>query len=495
MAWDALQGRFQKQRTEEDKGLAQEARSVGGSGGSSGYAPQANPTGGFGGNAGSTTSGGPVSAGFVNYADLYSANEGKAKQMAADVYKGAESKAQGAKDSLQAARNQFAGKAQAGAGSYAPIGGAHGTRIENKTTAPAADVPQPDVVTPSKPKWRKTYRGGFTPGEGAYDETIKTADMGGAQAPITLGGSLSDAVAAGEAAAEARKQPGMTNAGASRYGELFGPTTGVLRAPDASGRADYHHSVSELEAKSGAGQDYTGPDSLKDSLGDAGYAALIKQYADAQNAIGGLQSSGGIAEALGYAGDQTGNAALDAGLTQTAGQSNFKRLADRYSGLGKEVAAAQDDSIRAASGARAQSDAAAGAWEQMLKDYEAQANVDPNAPIIIGAAQSEGETGANIGIRADSQGSGTMSDQFGSIFGTLDEDKGVSQVMSSGYSQQEVMDIWDSLSADEKKALTTKSTDIQSGAEGMFGQETWTGLLESIKAKLAAARAKKQGGA
>lgn len=458
MAWDALQGRFQKQRTEEDKGLAQEARSVGGSGGMSGYAPQANPTGGFGGNAGSTTSGGPVSAGFVNYADLYSANEGKAKQMAADVYKGAESKAQVAKDSLQAAQTQFQNKAQQGT-AKGTIGGPHGTRIDNYNPAP----PPPKAPTQGVSQY----------GEGAGATGAVGGGNGGNQGTLTQ--SLEADPDYWTPRVQQSAAPGATNAGASRYASLFGPAA-AIQAPDAAGRADYHHSVDLLGAKSGAGQDYTGPDSLKDSMGDDAYGQLAKDFQGAQDSIAGLQNSGGIAEALGYAGDQTGNAALDAGLTQTAGQSNFKRLADRYSGLGKELATAQSDSLATVGRADAASDVAADTWDKLLADYDAeQAANAPKPP-------ERKEKPAGQGFQPyDGDGNPTYANQL------LEE---------SGFSLSELNDISSELTPEERAYLYGTYDSFSGTIFGaMTGQNDTNAMhKQNILAKLAAARAKKNGG-
>lgn len=360
MAWDALAGQFKKkQRDGEDNALGGEALSQGvqSGGGFSGGTPVADPSGGFGGTGGA--SGDTGSSRFVNYGTLYGLNEDKAKSMAAGVQHKAEGKAEDAKDSLAAAQNQFNNAAQQGTGK-----GPGGYRIDSDASRAGTE---------------NTFKAGD--GWNNYNWDPDTAQRReGSDGQSTRG--MGDPTAT---------QTGAANA--SRYSALLGEPAeygGTMRGSAQAARDNAHLSASIMDAKSGAGQAYTGPASLKDQMGEEAWAKQQEEFRKAQDSINSTSTAEGIGAALGYTGgiEGSGNAALDTGLTQTAGQANFKKMRERYGGLGKLQNEAQGNSIAAASAGAADSEVAADQWAKMLADYEAEhANdKDPSAPIIIGNA-------------------------------------------------------------------------------------------------------------
>jgi hypothetical protein len=389
MAWDALAGQFKKKEDKDSADVRGERASFGSIGGAgTGSAPQAQPLGGFGGTAGS--GGDTGSSRFVNYGTLYGLNEEKAKGMANNVYRGAEKKAEDAKGSLANAQTQFQDKANAGAGGSRPIGGAHGTRIE---TGVAPDAEPEDSKPVAGGKKSANITAAPDPWAGPLHSEPWTGPANRLDSVGTGGSFVTDNSAQLSDDEKAARGRGTAagNVLGGRYASLYGqPTTldeqrflageepggylGAARAPDESGRADYHHSVRPGEAKTGSEQDYTGPDSLKDSMGEEGYGSLAEELRKADEAVKGTADAGGIAEALGYTGGVQGSgmAAMDAGLAQTAGQSNFAKLRERYGGLGKLLPTAQSDSLATVGRAEAASDSAAADWDKMLAEYEAQ---------------------------------------------------------------------------------------------------------------------------
>ena len=483
MAWDALQGRFQqKQRTAEDNNMGAEARNVGvssGAGASGGYSPQTLPNAGYGGSSGDSA--GPVSARFVNYGNLYSLNESKAKEMAAGVGKKAEGKAEGAKNSLDAARNQFGNAYNAGLGK-GPVGGPHGTRIDNY-----------NPTTPTtKPAFTQAYKssGGTTRGAGPGSVmgsnvfTSNTTTRFDANGNVIIddneapAGQLSQTLE-GEGT---RGLPdpgnysgagGTMTGGASRYSQLYGPvsTMGSVagkpsEVPDKDALKDYHASVDLLGAKSGAGQQYTGPGSLKESMGDAAYGTLGEDLRKAQEGVDALGDAGGIADALGY-GDSlaTGNSALDTGLTQTAGQAQFKRLKDRYAGLGNLLPAAQADSMKTAEAGGIISAQAAKDWQQMVDDYEAQ--------------QNQPETGP------DGQPKPKRAGRYAHAY--AEGTNGSALLSESGFTAAELEDTWGDLTQEERQYLIRGNNVFENlTGYGFSGDEAT--LKQNILMKLAKRR-------
>ena len=391
MAWDGLGSIFKqkdKQGSNEARDTVAPQAAAGGYGGGN-SAPVTQPYAGFGGNAGSAA--GPVSSKFVNFGTLYGLNEDKAKGMAKGVYDSAAAAADKAKGQLQGARETFNQNLQQGT-AKGVVGGPHGTRIDNY------NPPQPY----KKPEYHQSRKGeevatsGAGPGSflrganydangNAIDETQPTTGR--------LTQTLESSVEPGPAINPAQYSGagGTLTGGASRYSSLYGPVSSLgsvggvaAETPDKEALKDYHATVDLLGAKSGAGQGYTGPGSLKESMGEQAYADLQKALGNAETGAQNLTTEGGIQNALGYEpGVSTGNSAMDTGLTETAGRAQFKRLADQTKGLGTLLPQAQADSERAAAGAGIQSADAAKQWQDLLTQYEAdqKANADAeNAP-------------------------------------------------------------------------------------------------------------------
>jgi hypothetical protein len=231
------------------------------------------------------------------------------------------------------------GKAQQGTGK-GPVGGAHGTRIDNYNPTPATNTAKP--FTQAR-KGTELLTSGAGPGGGAIVPGRRQYDANGnaIDEDQPTAGSLTqtmegNATRTGLDPANYSGAGGTTTGGASRYAGLYGPasTMGSVAGkpaenPDKAALRDYHASTDLLGAKSGAGQQYTGPGSLKESMGDEAYGQLQDELRKGQEATGNLQNAGGIGAALGYGPDDApGLSALDTGLTQVAGQENFKRLGD-----------------------------------------------------------------------------------------------------------------------------------------------------------------------
>lgn len=382
MAWDALASQFQRKEKRDEEATA-EMRGGGPVTGGGGPAVTSAQNTAFQGSGGSA--GGPVSSRFVNFGTLLEANKDKASKMAGDIYRGAESKAEGAKGSLGAAMSQFAGKAQQGTGKSGTIYGQHGT--EYATPAPVA--PPPTDKRSRVQKYRESVplenRGTHYsatpvgPGTGIVDQgqptkLLQTQGTGGSVYIDTSQQEAEDGVQQRQSF-DYRKLAGQAAVDAGRYSSILGEG-GMYGNPldmDSATKGDavnFNHFVNEMDMKSGAGQQYTGPASLKDDMGEEAYGKLQDELRKGEEATQLLTNAGGIGQALGYGPDSNvGMSALDTGLTQVAGQSNFKKLADRYKGLGKTLGAAQTDSVRTAAAGATQSAAAAAEWQRLLDGY------------------------------------------------------------------------------------------------------------------------------
>jgi len=476
MAWDALQGRFEKKKTpgEEDKSLWGERSSLGGSTVGGTASPQAQPLGGFGGTAGSA---GSNTANFVNYSTLYGLNEEKAKSMANNVYRGAEKKADDAKGKLADAESQFNQASQFGT-SKGTIGGKHGTRIRG---------PEAQTEDGTSVKYQGTGKWVDKPGVhgGLYtSSTSRDINRAGQEYVPDNSGWTKDGMTGESTRGLQRTGAGATNAGRYRYASLYGEPVDVGLAwnPDkADSAGDYHHSVSYGEANTGKGGEYTGPDSLKGQMGDEAYNALSEEFRKANESLGNTADAGGLAAELGYTGgiEGNGNAALDAGLTQTAGQSNFKKLRERYAGLGKLLPDAQTNSIATAGRGEADSQRAAAEWDSLMSEFDAQQGKAKPGAVVLNAAQSEGSGGA----------------QLGPLGGTSSTANSLSKY---GFSMQ---DYNDALFTDEEKVLLAREDagildDLASGVTEIAGiSDEDFRVWQAILMKLRAAKAKRQGGA
>ena len=479
MAWDGLGSIFKqkdKQGSNEARDTVAPQAAAGGYGGGN-SAPVTQPYAGFGGNAGSAA--GPVSAKFVNFGTLYGLNEDKAKGMAKGVYDSAAAAADKAKGQLQGARETFNQNLQQGT-AKGVVSGPHGTRIDNyNPTAPATAKPftqarKGEAVATSGAGPGSFLRGAQYDANGnAIDETQPTTGS----LTQTLEGTGTRGLSPTENYSGAG---GTLTGGASRYSNIYGPVSSMgsiagaaAETPDKEALKDYHASVDLLGAKSGAGQGYTGPGSLKESMGEQAYADLQKALGNAETGAQNLTTEGGVQNALGYEpGVSTGNSAMDTGLTETAGREQFKRLADQTKGLGTLLPQAQADSERAAAGAGIQSADAAKQWQDLLDEYEAQQTAE-NAP-------KPGEPG---GPPKKSSGS--------HIHGLYTNDTNAAALtQESGFTASEVEDAWGDFTQEEREYLARGHNVFENlTGYGFSGDEAT--LKASILMKLANRRAGK----
>lgn len=363
MAWDALAGMYKQKDEDKDATGALKQNYAPGSGQASAGSLATNPGDrasfyGQGGDAGA-----PVSAGFVNYGTMYDLNKDAAAKQADSVQSKAAGAAADASGSLAGARNTFNQQATTGSG-VGVAGGAHPTRI--------------GAYAETGPGARRNTGSASGPSGGGGGESLRDAKKA-TDSPSTISPTSSisiDPTSGLEKGIETDEQARQTAAAAaaqnrgaqSPYASLLGGTgTGTLLEGGVGDPRQNENVISELDAKSGAGQQYTGPDSLKGSMGDDAYASLAEQLRKAEAGTQQLTNAGGIATALGYGpADATGNSALDAGLTQTAGQGQFRQTADRYKGLAALLPQAQADSERAAAGGKIQAGANAKGFQDLL---------------------------------------------------------------------------------------------------------------------------------
>lgn len=408
MAWNALTGQFRKREDadkEEEKGLFG-SRPQGGASFSGGVAPQVQALGGFGGTGG--TQGAPSSARHVNYGTLFAANEEKAKQMAQTAYRGAEKKADDARRQVSDAQSSFQQKVDAGRGAWSPIQGKHGTEIIGPGAQP---------TTPAAPRPYGTSAEGGSGVHVSAQEVGPDVNRAPAKRLQSVGTGRTVVIDNSPGAEERqrfdnRKAIGQAAVDAGRYRGLFGDMAygqPMSLTPDEKQDAlDYNHAVTYGQANTGKAQDYTGPESLKESMGDEAYAKAAADLKAADDAVKGLSTTEGIAQQLGYEGvEGDGSAALDAGLSQTAGQSSFKDLQRRYSNLGKTLSTAQSDSLADVGRADAASDAAAAGWDEMLDEFEKkqapeeQPDKPPSPAEMISWADFVGAGDATTGVVSD----------------------------------------------------------------------------------------------
>jgi hypothetical protein len=381
MAWDALSNIFKNKQDEDGTKSVQSTYTPnsGTSTVSAMKAPGADASG-WQGSGGSV--GGPVSSKFVNFGTMYDLNKDKAGQQAKGLYAGAQGKAEAAKTQLGNAQAGFNQQATTGMGigtatgqhptrigtytetgpgstrstgaQSSASGGAGGAPLANKGSANAHLIPNwgpPTMVDADPQSINPVGGGGISITGSSLDQGVQATEKANADA-------------AAQAAADAAKNRN----GNWRYQQLFG--NGTQLEGGVGDPRQNENVVSELDAKSGAGQQYTGPDSLKGMMGDEAYGALADSLRKGEDATQALTTEGGIAQALGYGpGMSQGNSALDTGLTETAGRANFKQLADRYKGLSGQLAAAQADSERAAAGGKIQAGANAKSWQDLLDEY------------------------------------------------------------------------------------------------------------------------------
>jgi hypothetical protein len=481
MAWDALSNIF-KNKQDEDGTKSLRTSYAPGTGQASAGSVATNPGdySSFQGTGGSQ-GGGPVSARFVNFGTMYDLNKDKAAKQADAVQSKAAGAAADAQASLQGAHGKFNQQAGWGTG-RGTAGGQHPTKIGTYAeTGPGsswtAGTAQPigKTNTASPTTWTNTNTGNQT------DRTAQGSDpeKGGLGRSINPSGGISitdssldqgikaDEQSSASAAAQAAADAAKNRNGNWRYQQLFGNGTQLLGG--VGDPRQNENVVSELDAKSGAGQQYTGPDSLQGMLGDEAYGALGEDLRKAEAGTQALTNEGGIAQALGYGpGMSQGNSALDTGLTETAGRQQFKALADKYKGLSSLLPAAQSDSLRAAEGARIQSDAAAKQWQDLLDEHEAAAK-----------AATDAETQQKQGEHRKSLHDDSFYDPSTNA-GALTKE--------TGYTAQEVEDAWPELSEEERAYLGRGHNFFENlTGYGFTGDEA--SIRENIIAKLAKRRA------
>ncbi len=348
MAWDALGSIFKKKDQEGTDTLKQNYAPGTGQASAGSVATNPGDYSSFQGQGGST-GGGPVRAGYVNFGTLYDLNKNAAAKQADAVQSKAAGAAADAQAALQGAQGKFNSQASQGTGK-GTAGGQHPSKIGTyQETGPGSSwgtgaAPKP--IGNTKPVDPTTWTN-VNPGN-QTDLTAQGSDPDKAVGPtenalgrsVNPSGSISitdtnldQGVKTDEQSQTSDAATAAANANANRggnwkYQQLFGNGT-QLQGGVGDPRQN-ENVVSELDAKSGAGQQYTGPDSLKGMMGDDAYAALGEQLRKAQAGTQQLTDEGGLAEALGYgpgAGAGTGNSALDTGLTETAGRQQFKATA------------------------------------------------------------------------------------------------------------------------------------------------------------------------
>lgn len=370
MAWDALSSIFKKKDEEGQDSLKQNYAPGSASASAGSVKTNAGDYSSFYGQGGSQ-GGGPVSAGFVNFGTMYDLNKDKAAKQADAIQSKAAGAAQNAQTHLQGAQSAFGNSLFAGTGKGPARGNAQG-RFGTQITPPAVTGGTSVAAGAS---------GQHAPDENAHDSVNhpQEIDTSGASRGITAG-AFSEGIQKDEAAQRQadleRQAQAARNRGAAGKSGVYGQLQGgqLLGEKVSTDPSTMVNNISELDAKSGAGQQYTGPESLKASMGDDAYGALSEELRKAEEGTQALNTDGGLATALGYGPDSNqGNSALDTGLTQTAGRQQFKALANKWKGLSGRLADAQTDSEKSAAGATAASDAAAKEWQDMLDQYE-QAN-------------------------------------------------------------------------------------------------------------------------
>lgn len=457
MAWETLNSIY-RNKSEDETARTRDTRANAGNIGSKSSAVAA-PLTGWGGDGGSA--GAPTSSKFVNFGTMYDLNKDKAAGMAKGLYDSAQAKAEGAQGKLNDARGAFANQV-AGGTARGTIGGKHGTRVEDFTATTETD-PKTGVksqkniwVGPQTAGGKAVEQGTGNPFHALYSQASNPNSDGSTR----YGHTERKESLEGEGYYSGEQVQSETNrsmqAGArNRYADLLGTGDRIadydftVRATpgEKAAMADYHHTVSSGQANSMAGQDYTGPASLKESMGDDAYGALAEDLRKAEQGTQQLGDAAGIATALGYEpGGSIGMSALDAGLTETAGRPQFKQLGEKYKGLSGTLSKAQSESIGDSIAAKSQSDATANQWKKLMDDYTEATK--PKAEAEKTPAEAAYDETAFMTDWADFVGAGptdTMMNEVGhgvgrvATFGAADERGTFEQLTAQGFSNDQIM--------------------------------------------------------
>lgn len=254
----------------------------------------------------SRPNGKPAPVGYVNFQNYFGANGQAAKNTANKLAGQATTAAGKASDALNTAKDQFGNAVTAGSVPTAPVQ-ANSTNTGTGAATSSAGAPASNT--------------------GASANTSTTPPVGRTYTPPALPGSNSGAL------------------------------TGESTRPETGG------GMTAAQMQANADKTYTGPGGLYDA---AGYQQAQNADNYAQNQLNALGSAGGV-QALIQQGNPGGNAstsAFSAGLTGSAGQSQFDKLRAQFS-PDKDFQKAQADAGKTAAQAKLDSAKNADDWAAM----------------------------------------------------------------------------------------------------------------------------------
>lgn len=256
---------------------------------------------------------------FVNYNQYYNANKDVASRGAENVASTVTNNADRASNTMADLYNQFSGEVNAGTGT-GPLGrvtvipgqGQTASQIEmGAAQTPVAEQSKAAVV-PSSIAGRQ---GGKNPV--SVDPNATTPGGTGAEAPASKTGAAAAPFASTAPGASSPVQPTPANPAAAPGSVLGGPTGPATLTRD--------------DLVKGAGQKYTGPQSLSQM---PGYDAATGQVTNATSQANALNSKAGLsgllAQQFGGAAEGSGANELDTSLLGTAGKSRFNGVYNQY---------------------------------------------------------------------------------------------------------------------------------------------------------------------
>lgn len=334
-----LLGGFKRKQAEEDKYTTQ-LNNVGTSVRSGGAAPGPQALGGSA----------PVTGGFVNFDRMLGLNQEKVGRGANEVQQGVQGKVNAAGDAASGVHGAFRAAVTKGSNRY----------IQSNVPGSKVNDREGYVLTPNND----------SNVNGALGSTTRTEPGLAAQ-----GTKPNPQEYAQQAEAAAAPQPSATmnpNGLLSGFRSVDGygrkPAAGV-QTPVVRGQTAPQ---TREDLAGAAGRGYGGPETLSDM---DGYAAAQKAAGQADTALAGLGSAGGLAGLLGYqtpmGGELSGNAALDAGLLQGSAGGKFAELRKRYGNFSNDLTGANAASAGIAQQGKNNTANAQAAYGRDLGAYDA----------------------------------------------------------------------------------------------------------------------------
>lgn len=471
MPRDLLGGFKRKPKDDEMANATQVSPQIGGGGGTSFTSAPAQPR-----------TAAPATSGFTNFDRVLGLNQDKVNRSAGAVRGGVLAKVGAAGDAASGVQGAFQGAVNKGTNSYLPNSIAGSVAKDNTGRNLWAN----DDVGINMHEGSTTQTGEGLTGQstkpGAVQQPLPQSPTA---APIVRG-----QVAPQQDAAQALGAPSLLNGFRSNLG--------------AVAQGQYAPQTREQLAAY-AGQDYKGPSSLSDM---AGYAGAQTAAGEADRALGGLGSTGGLANLLGYqtpaGGELSGSGALDTGLLQGSAGGSLAALKKKYGNFTTDLAGANEASKGISEQGRLNSQNAKDAYGRDLAAYDAneadvaKRNADSDATLRAEydkQLQERKTAQESENYLKSPQHSGSYTKADGSQAAPGHGQGGEPSVADkcykdNGLTPDEADGLWNSLSANEKADIIRGAHDYADN-NGTFIDSNWNwhGYIARQLALLKAKRA------